>query len=91
MNKNTPVIMGVLLILGIVALGYFADLDNQGNNSTNNSNIYSIIKYHNLTNQTQSDQQLQSSTSSDKKSHNNNTAVNSSNTTSQNKTINSTG
>lgn len=90
MNKNTPVIMGVLLILGIVALGYFADLDNQGNNSTNNSNIYSIIKNHNLTNQTQSDQKVQSSTSSDKKSHNNNTAVNNTNTTSQNKTANST-
>ena len=29
MKKNTPVIMGIVLILGIAAIGYFADLDNK--------------------------------------------------------------
>lgn len=88
MKKNTPVIMGVLLILGIVALGYFADLDNKGNNSTNNSTNYSFLKYQNLTNQSQSNEPVQTSTSSDPTSDSNPTP-NNNNTTSQNTTVSS--
>ena len=37
MKRSTPVIIGVLLILGVVALGYFAE-SSGSNNTTNNSN-----------------------------------------------------
>jgi cytoskeletal protein RodZ len=36
MKRSTPVIIGLLLILGVVALGYFAE--SSGSNTTNNSN-----------------------------------------------------
>ncbi|HHY00912.1 MAG TPA: hypothetical protein GX531_06040 [Methanothermobacter sp.] len=66
MKKNTPVIMGLILIVGIAALGYFADLDKQNQDSTN----YSFFKYHNLTNETSSDNTNQTSKSSDNSSQN---------------------
>ena len=37
MKRSTPVIIGVLLILGVVALGYFAESNSVSNNTTNNS------------------------------------------------------
>lgn len=37
MKRSTPVIIGLLLILGVVALGYFAE-SSGSNNTTNNSN-----------------------------------------------------
>ncbi len=43
MKKNTPVIMGIVLILGIAAIGYFADLDQQNNHSTNYSFLNIIM------------------------------------------------
>ena len=82
MNKNTPVIMGLLLIIGIAALGYFADLDKQDNDSANNSTNYSLLKYQNLTNKTASDT-VQPSKSSDKSSENT-TEQNNTNVTSPN-------
>ncbi|MDD3753805.1 MAG: hypothetical protein PHQ17_04500 [Methanobacterium sp.] len=66
MKKNTPMVMGLILIVGIAALGYFADLDKQHQDSTN----YSFFKYHNLTNETASDDTNQTSKSSDNSSQN---------------------
>lgn len=55
MKRSTPVIIGVLLILGVVALGYFAESNNGSNNTTNNnSSQYTLLKKPNLTDQTQS-------------------------------------
>jgi len=83
MNKNTPVIMGLLLIIGIAALGYFADLDNNDNNSANDTANYSLLKYQNLTNKTTPDNTVQPSKSSDKSSENT-TEQNNTNVTSPN-------
>jgi len=58
--------MGIVLILGIAAIGYFADLDQQNNHSTN----YSLFKYHNVSNNTTSDNTIQTSKSSHKSSQN---------------------
>ena len=89
MNKNTPVIMGLLLILGVAALGYFADLDAKDNNSSNDSANYSLLKYQNLTNQTSSDNAVQPSKSSEKSSQNK-TKQNSTNITiTNNRTVSS--
>lgn len=89
MNKNTPVIMGLLLIIGIAALGYFADLDKQDNDSANNSTNYSLLKYQNLTNKTASDT-IQPSKSSDKSSKNTTEQNNTNITSSNNRTASST-
>lgn len=83
MKKNTPVIMGLLLIVGIAALGYFADLDKQDNASANDSANYSLLKYLNLTNKTASDNTAQPSKSSDRSSKNT-TEQNNTNITSPN-------
>jgi hypothetical protein len=89
MKKTTPVIMGVLLIIGIVALGYFADLENttNGNNSTNNTTKYPFFKQNNFTNpQSSADQtQISSDTTS-----NTNTDQNATNITTQNSTVSAT-
>lgn len=55
MKRSTPVIIGVLLILGVVALGYFAESNNENNNNTtnNNSSQYTLLKKPNFTDQTQ--------------------------------------
>ena len=75
--------MGVLLIIGIVALGYFADLENTGNNTnntTNNTTKNPFFPHNNLTDQ-QSISPDQSQPTSD---------TTSSSDTTQNSTTNST-
>ena len=61
MKRSTPVIIGVLLILGVVALGYFAESNNGSNNTTNNnSSQYTLLKKPNFTDQTQSSSPVES-------------------------------
>lgn len=66
MKRSTPVIIGVLLILGVVALGYFAESNSVSNNTTNNSssNQFNLLKKSNLTDQTQSSPAVESQQSS---------------------------
>ncbi len=92
MKRSTPVILGVLLILGVVALGYFSDLENHNNNSTNNTTSpYSFLKFKNLNNQTQDNPQSQPQQASSNPTSNDNTNQNSTNNeTSQNITASST-
>jgi len=39
MKKSTPVIMGIILILGVAALGYLDQFHNQTNNSSSNQSF----------------------------------------------------
>jgi hypothetical protein len=65
MKRSTPVIIGVLLILGVVALGYFAESNSVSNNTTNNSSPqFNLLKNPNLTDQTQSSPTVESQQSS---------------------------
>ena len=82
MKRSTPVIIGILLILGVVALGYFAESNSVSNNTTNNSssNQFNLLKSPNLTDQTQSSptvESQQSTTTTTDGTTNNNTAQNS--------------
>ncbi len=84
MKRSTPVIIGVLLILGVVALGYFAESNSVSNNTTNNSssNQFNLLKKPNLTDQTQSSPTVDSQQST--------TDVTTTNDTTQNSTQNQT-
>ena len=84
MKRSTPVIIGVLLILGVVALGYFAESNSGSNNTTNNSssNQFNLLKKPNLTDQTQTSPTVESQSSS--------TDVTTTNDTVQNSTENQT-
>jgi hypothetical protein len=77
MKNSTPVIMGILLILGITALGYFGQFDNQTNNSSNNSLNHSLLGNKQLTIPEQSTQPVtDQQTSNDGSSTTNNTVQN---------------
>jgi hypothetical protein len=79
MKRSTPVIIGILLILGVVALGYFAESNSVSNNTTNNSssNQFNLLKKANLTDQTQSSPTVESQQSTTDGTTTNKTAQNS--------------
>nr|WP_319372894.1 hypothetical protein [uncultured Methanobacterium sp.] len=79
MKRSTPVIIGVLLILGVVALGYFAEANSVSNNTTNNSTKFTLLKNPISADQTQSGQAAQSqqsTTTTDTTTNNGNTTQN---------------
>jgi len=79
MKRSTPVIIGVLLILGVVALGYFAEANPVSNNTTNNSTKFTLLKNPISADQTQSGQAAQSqqsTTTTDTTTNNGNTTQN---------------
>jgi hypothetical protein len=69
MKKSTPVIMGIVLIVGLAALGYLDQFDVKSNNSSNNNSSsypfpYSIPGEQQLTNYQNIQQPSASPTSS---------------------------
>ncbi|MDO5836887.1 MAG: hypothetical protein Q4P17_10285 [Methanobacterium sp.] len=83
MKRSTPVIIGLLLILGVVALGYFAESNNGSNNTTNNnSSQYTLLKKPSFTDQTQPSSPVESQqTPASDVTANNNTQNNTQNQT----------
>jgi hypothetical protein len=80
MKRSTPVVMGILLIVGVAALGYFDQFHNQTNNSSSN---FSLIGEHPLNGHLKSVPHLNTTPSKNQQGP-------SVNVTTSNKTINST-
>jgi hypothetical protein len=91
MKNSTPVIMGILLILGITALGYFGQFDNQTNNSSNNSFNHSLLGNKQFTIQDQSTQPATDQQTTDSGSSTTNNTVQNTTSSDQNQTTTSSG